>query len=462
MPSLPQPLPRGLTVLKLGGAPLDELPSRGAFAAAVAARPPGSTVVVHGGGPLISAYQERLGLETRKVAGLRVTDDAGLELAQMLLSGLCNERLTAALLAAGVDACGLSGVDRGLLRCRRRQADGQDLGWVGEVASMRREVLDQLLAAGVTPVVSPISLGEADGHPYNVNADEAAAAVAVGLGAAELAFVADVAGVRLADGSLASRLDPQEALALIADGTVHGGMVPKLRAALDALAQGIPAVRIVDVAGLAEGGGTLLLATLRERLQEADGSCGPPGMGAIGETGQSGDREDSEGARSLSGPGEGHAGPSIAGLSIQPLRSPVDPDWLRLRQDLWPDDDEAEHLAEMADFLAQPERYAQFIARTAQGEGLGLAEAALRTDYVNGTSSSPVVFLEGLYVVPKARCQGVARALVQAVAAWGREQGCSELASDALLHNQVSHAVHRRLGFAETERVVSFCRAIGG
>lgn len=247
-----------LTVLKLGGLPLDDAAERAAFAAAVAARPAGCTVVVHGGGALINRYQERLGLPLRKVAGLRVTDDAGLELAEMLLSGLCNERLTAALLAAGVDACGLSGVDRGLLRCRRKVVDGQDLGWVGDVTGLRREVLDDLLRLGVTPVVSPISLGADDGLIYNVNADEAAAALAAGMEADELAFVADVPGVRLADGGLAERLDGAMAEALIADGTVHGGMVPKLRAALDALARGVRAVRIVDVDGLTGGGGTLL------------------------------------------------------------------------------------------------------------------------------------------------------------------------------------------------------------
>ena len=245
-------------VLKLGGAPLDDPVLRAAFAAAVAARPPGQVVVVHGGGPLINVYQERLGLPLRKVAGLRVTDDAGLELAEMLLSGLCNERLTASLLAAGVDACGLSGVDRGLLRCVRKSVDGQDLGWVGEVTGVRRQVLDDLLRLGVVPVVSPISLGRDDGRVYNVNADEAAAAVAVGMDAEELAFVADVPGVRGADGQVARRLDRAAAEGWIADGTVHGGMVPKVRAALEALARGVPSVRIVDVAGLAEGGGTVL------------------------------------------------------------------------------------------------------------------------------------------------------------------------------------------------------------
>ena len=108
-------------------------------------------------------------------------------------------------------------------------------------------------------MVSPISLGLDDGHVYNVNADEAAAAVAAAMGAVELAFVADVPGVRLADGRLAEHLDEGQVLGLIADGTVHGGMVPKVRAALDALARGVRAVRIVDVAGLATGRGTVLV-----------------------------------------------------------------------------------------------------------------------------------------------------------------------------------------------------------
>ncbi|HXU32271.1 MAG TPA: aminoglycoside 6'-N-acetyltransferase [Thermoanaerobaculia bacterium] len=132
-----------------------------------------------------------------------------------------------------------------------------------------------------------------------------------------------------------------------------------------------------------------------------------------------------------------------------------------MRLALWPEGGEAEHLAEMEAFLEEPERYAQFIAVAESGAALGFVEASLRTDYVNGTESSPVAFLEGLYVEPTARRQGTARALVQAVVAWAKSRGCSELASDTQLENVESQAMHARLGFVETERVVYFNMALG-
>jgi len=113
----------------------------------------------------------------------------------------------------------------------------------------------------------------------------------------------------------------------------------------------------------------------------------------------------------------------------------------------------------MAAFLADPGRYAQFVAYEGS-RAVGLAEAALRRDYVNGAESSPVAFLEGLYVTPAERGKGIARSLVQEVMRWARERGCTELASDALLDNTASHAVHRALGFEETERVVFFRRRL--
>jgi aminoglycoside 6'-N-acetyltransferase I len=114
----------------------------------------------------------------------------------------------------------------------------------------------------------------------------------------------------------------------------------------------------------------------------------------------------------------------------------------------------------MSSFCASPQRYAQFIAYSASCAAVGLAEAAIRTDYVNGARSSPVAFLEGLYVLPEARRQGVGRALVAAVERWALDVNCHELASDASLENEVSHIVHRALGFYETERVVFFRRAL--
>lgn len=141
---------------------------------------------------------------------------------------------------------------------------------------------------------------------------------------------------------------------------------------------------------------------------------------------------------------------------ILPCTSADQDGWLRLRQALWPDCPEAEHLAEMAGFLREPDKYGQFVAYDEDGQAAGFAEAALRTDYVNGTETSPVAFLEGLYVTPQQRRQGWGRALVDAVTAWAKARGCRELASDALLDNVASHRMHRALGFEETERVVFF------
>lgn len=131
--------------------------------------------------------------------------------------------------------------------------------------------------------------------------------------------------------------------------------------------------------------------------------------------------------------------------------------WLAMRLALWPGQSEAEELAGMADTLAR----GHFVRLAASGgAAVGFVEAALRTDYVNGTSTSPVAFLEGLYVRPEYRRRGVARAMVGAVVSWARDRGCRELASDALLDNVTSHAMHRALGFEETERVVCFRREL--
>ena len=141
---------------------------------------------------------------------------------------------------------------------------------------------------------------------------------------------------------------------------------------------------------------------------------------------------------------------------IRPCASPQQPGWLELRQALWPHDDAKAHLDEMSRFCAEPMRFGQFIAVADDGTPQGFIEIALRHDYVNGTDSSPVAFLEGIYVAPLARKQGVAKALVQAAEHWARERGCTEFASDAAVANEASHAMHLALGFAETERVVFF------
>ncbi|ODS55374.1 MAG: aminoglycoside 6'-acetyltransferase [Agrobacterium sp. SCN 61-19] len=130
--------------------------------------------------------------------------------------------------------------------------------------------------------------------------------------------------------------------------------------------------------------------------------------------------------------------------------------WASLRHQLWPHLSLEGHRAEIVDALAQPKKLVTFLCLTATGNAIGLAEASVRSDYVNGCETSPVAFLEGIVVDPSFRRQGVAASLVAAVAEWARGQGLSELASDAELHNTVSHAMHAALGFEETQRVVYF------
>lgn len=141
---------------------------------------------------------------------------------------------------------------------------------------------------------------------------------------------------------------------------------------------------------------------------------------------------------------------------LQRCTSSHTPGWLEFRLALWPESPAEAHLAEMEEQLSAPSRHHHLLAIDATGTPIGLAEASLRHDYVNGTSSSPVAFLEGIYVHPSWRRHGVARQLVSAVVDWGRSQGCHELASDALLENTASHLMHESLGFEETERVVYF------
>ena len=225
-----------------------------------------AVAVVHGGGKAIARLQERLSLQPRFVDGLRVTDDESLDVAEMVLSGLTNKRLVGQLVSGGVAAVGLSGVDGGLFRVVKMVHDTHDLGWVGEIVETNPAEVEALLSRGVTPVISPISLG-LDGHTYNVNADHAACALACALGAGELAFVSNVPGVLLgmeADGYIRGdgggecvpALTPDEVESLIGRGEIRGGMVPKVRSALDALGRGVERVRITNLAGLVADKGT--------------------------------------------------------------------------------------------------------------------------------------------------------------------------------------------------------------
>ena len=243
-------------VVKLGGRVQDDprLP-----AALVAAASRDDLVVVHGGGDSVTAVQRRLGNEPRFVGGRRVTSAEELGVVRMVLSGSANKRLVAALCAAGARAVGISGEDGRLLSAHT--APGAPLGRVGERVTADATLLHDLLAAGWLPVVSPLACDadDPDGAGLNVNGDDAATAIAVALGAAELVFVADVPGV-VRGGSVIPSLTNDEAAALIADGVAAGGMVAKLEAAHLALARGIARVRIADVASLDDAArGTVLI-----------------------------------------------------------------------------------------------------------------------------------------------------------------------------------------------------------
>jgi acetylglutamate kinase len=245
-----------MLVLKVGGNEIDDPEFLAGFARAIAALSE-TPIVVHGGGKEIADLQTKLGLTPRFVDGLRVTDEASLAVVEMVLSGRVNKRVVAALLGAGVDAIGLSGVDRGLVRAEKMTHPAGDLGRVGRVVSVRAGALRELADQRVVPVLSPISLG--DDGPYNVNADSVASAVARALGAEAVVFVTNVPGV-LREGQVIATLSSREAEALIEEKVVNGGMIPKVRAALDALSGGTRAARITNLAGLVNGGGTLLEA----------------------------------------------------------------------------------------------------------------------------------------------------------------------------------------------------------
>lgn len=241
-----------ISLIKISGHYLDDDALLERFAEAVAGREE-RLVIVHGGGVEITRLQERLNIEPRYVDGHRVTDAQSLSLVEMVLCGSVNKRLVRHLLNAGVDAQGLSGVDRGLIQARQMRHESVDMQFTGSVKSVRGEVLFQLLDLDVTPVIAPVSAGT-DSN-FNLNADPVSGALAAAVGAESVVFISNVAGV-LVDKELVERLSGVEARALIADGTIYGGMIPKVKSALDVLSSGVPKAIITDLDGWACGVGT--------------------------------------------------------------------------------------------------------------------------------------------------------------------------------------------------------------
>ena len=208
-------------------------------------------VVVHGGGPQIGELLGRLGKESRFVGGMRVTDAETMDVVEMVLGGLVNKEIVNLINQHGGRAVGLSGKDGGLIRARKLQAGGGDggeevdLGQAGEVASIDPDLVRRLDEDDFIPVIAPIGVGD-DGRSYNINADLVAGKMASVLGAEKLMLLTNTAGVLDKSGKLLTGLKPAQVQALIDDGTISGGMLPKIRCALDAVASGVRAAHIVD------------------------------------------------------------------------------------------------------------------------------------------------------------------------------------------------------------------------
>ena len=214
-------------------------------------------VVVHGGGPMINQMLDKLGIESTFVRGKRVTDKATVEVVEMVLTGLVNKRIVQAIMDEGGRAVGLSGKDDDLMVA---EADDPELGFVGRPVEMNVQVLRDLFSAGIIPVIAPVATGMDPNETFNVNGDTAAGAIAGALKADRLLLLTDVPGVKNADGQVVTELTSADVRAMIADGTISGGMIPKVETALDAVDAGVRAAVIMD--------GKLPNATLLELFTE--------------------------------------------------------------------------------------------------------------------------------------------------------------------------------------------------
>jgi acetylglutamate kinase len=244
-------------VIKYGGHAMGDAALGQAFARDVALlRQSGvEPIVVHGGGPQIGAMLERMGIKSEFKGGMRITDKATVEIVEMVLAGSINKGIVADFNAQGARAIGLCGKDGNMVQAvkmRRRHRDPDsnieeiiDLGFVGEPDAVDVEVLHMVADSGLIPVVAPVAFGK-DGETYNVNADTFAGAVAGAIHADRLLFLTDVPGVLNKNGELIKKLTRKEATALIKDGTISGGMIPKVETCLAALDQGVEAVVIVN------------------------------------------------------------------------------------------------------------------------------------------------------------------------------------------------------------------------
>ena len=239
---------RGKTVvIKFGGNAMEREQIREMFASdVVLMRYVGiNPIIVHGGGPQITGYMERLSKEVRFVEGQRVTDSETMEIAKMVLVGKVNKEIVSLINRHGTLAIGLSGEDGNLIMSRKRSApDGSDLGWVGEVESVNRVMIERLIGFELIPVIASVG-SDAEGNSYNINADMVAGEVAAALKADKIIYLTNVKGI-MARGGLVSRLGVEESRGMLENGEISEGMIPKVESCINALEAGVNRAHMID------------------------------------------------------------------------------------------------------------------------------------------------------------------------------------------------------------------------
>ena len=233
-------------VIKYGGAAMidDELKQSFAQDVTLLKKIGINIVIVHGGGKEVTELSARLGIASTFIDGQRYTDDATMDIVQMVLAGKTNKDIVARINQHGGGAVGLSGIDADLLRVKKFSEGSVDLGWVGEVVSVNQEYINLQLRNGIMPVIAPIGVGE-DGHSYNINADVAAANIAAALQCEKLVYLSDVRGVMHGENLIATIME-EDALDLMEKKIINGGMIPKVRSAFAALQAGVNKVHMID------------------------------------------------------------------------------------------------------------------------------------------------------------------------------------------------------------------------
>ena len=240
---------RGKTVvIKLGGNAMESDEIRRMFASdVVLMRYVGiQPVIVHGGGPQITEYMKRLSKDVKFVSGHRVTDTETMEIAKMVLVGKVNKEIVSLINRHGTLSMGLSGDDGNLIIASKRFAeDGSDIGWVGEVASINAQIIEELLSYELIPVIASVGT-DAEGNSYNINADIVAGEVAIAVGATKIIYMTDVKGILDETGGLISKCDAAGCGRMLASGAVSRGMIPKVESCLKAVASGVESATILD------------------------------------------------------------------------------------------------------------------------------------------------------------------------------------------------------------------------